>query len=78
MLGRPEPKGTLAHRSKVGRPDQPASQEGIEPVRVGPFRRRSPRWTDVLDTFATRLAQGRIYRRELATVEPAGRRLVEV
>jgi hypothetical protein len=35
-------------------------------------------WEAVLETFATRLAQGRIYRRDLPTLEPAVRRLVEV
>lgn len=35
-------------------------------------------WATLLETFATLLAQGRIYRRDLATVEPAVRRVVEV
>lgn len=44
-----------------------------------PAEPRTPdEWATLLKTFATRLAQGRIYRRDLATVEPAVRRLVEV
>lgn len=35
-------------------------------------------WATFLETFATRLAQGRIYRRDLPALEPAVRRLVEV
>lgn len=35
-------------------------------------------WEALLQAFATRLAQGRIYRRDLPTLEPAVRRLVEV
>lgn len=35
-------------------------------------------WADVLELLATRLAQGRIYRRDLPTLEPAVRRLVDV
>lgn len=35
-------------------------------------------WATLLETFATRLAQGRIYRRDLTALEPAVRHLVEV
>ena len=35
-------------------------------------------WEALLQTLATRLAQGRIYRRDLPPLEPAVRRLVEV
>ena len=35
-------------------------------------------WVVVLDALSTRLAQGRIYRRDLPTLTPAMRRLVEV
>jgi len=40
--------------------------------------RNADEWEALLQTLATRLAQGRIYRRELPTLEPAVRRLVEV
>lgn len=40
--------------------------------------RTAAEWEAMLDAFATRLAQGRIYRRDLPTLEPAVRRLVEV
>lgn len=40
--------------------------------------RTADEWATLLETFATRLAQGRIYRRDLATLGPAVRRLVEV
>ncbi len=44
-----------------------------------PTEPRTPdEWGVLLQTFATRLAQGRIYRRDLPTLEPAVRRLVEV
>ena len=35
-------------------------------------------WASLLELFATRLAQGRIYRRDLPTLEPAIQRLAEV
>ena len=40
--------------------------------------RTADEWEALLQAFATRLAQGRIYRRDLPTLEPAVRRLVEV
>lgn len=40
--------------------------------------RTADEWATLLETFATRLAQGRIYRCDLATLGPAVRRLVEV
>ena len=46
------------------------------PVPVEP--RTAEEWATLLETFATRLAQGRIYRRDLSTLEPAVRRLAEV
>lgn len=35
-------------------------------------------WASLLELFATRLAQGRIYRRDLPTLEPTIQRLAEV
>jgi hypothetical protein len=46
------------------------------PVPIEPHT--AEEWATLLETFATLLAQGRIYRRDLATVEPAVRRVVEV
>lgn len=40
--------------------------------------RNAEEWATLLETFATRLAQGRIYRRDLATLEPSVRRLADV
>lgn len=40
--------------------------------------RTAEEWATLLVTFATRLAQGRIYRRDLPTLEPAVRRLADV
>ena len=47
-------------------------------VRVPTEPRTADEWEALLQAFATRLAQGRIYRRDLPTLEPAVRRLVEV
>ena len=46
------------------------------PVPVEP--RTAEDWVVVLEALSTRLAQGRIYRRDLPTLTPAMRRLVEV
>lgn len=40
--------------------------------------RRAEDWAAMLELFASRLAQGRIYRRDLPALEPAVRRLVQV
>lgn len=40
--------------------------------------RTAEEWATTLETLATRLAQGRIYRRDLPTLEPAVRRLADV
>ena len=40
--------------------------------------RTADEWSALMETFATRLAQGRIYRRDLPILSPAVRRLVEV
>ena len=40
--------------------------------------RTADEWATLLETFATRLAQGRIYRRDLTALEPAVQRLVDV
>lgn len=40
--------------------------------------RSAEEWATLLEMFATRLAQGRIYRRDLPTLEPAVRRLADV
>lgn len=56
--------------------EKPVSHTVEVPVPVEP--RTADEWSTLLETFATRLAQGRIYRRDLPTLEPAVRRLVEV
>lgn len=40
--------------------------------------RSAEEWATLLETFATRLAQGRIYGRDLLTLEAAIRRLADV
>jgi hypothetical protein len=56
--------------------EKPVWQTVEVPVPTEPHT--AEEWAALLETFATRLAQGRIYRRDLATVEPAVRRVVEV
>lgn len=56
--------------------EKPVAQTVEVPVPTEPHT--AEEWAALLETFATRLAQGRIYRRDLATVEPAVRRVVEV
>lgn len=56
--------------------EKPVSHTVEVPVPVEP--RTADEWSTLLETFATRLAQGRIYRRDLSTLEPAVRRLIEV
>lgn len=47
-------------------------------VPVSSEPRSAEEWATLLETFATRLAQGRIYRRDLPALEPAVRRLADV
>ena len=56
--------------------EKPVIRSVEVPVPVEP--RNADEWAAVLETFATRLAQGRIYRRDLPTLEPAVQRLAEV
>ena len=56
--------------------ERPVRQTVEVPVLTEPHT--AEEWATLWETFATRLAQGRIYRRDLATVEPAVRRVVEV
>ncbi|WP_143483569.1 hypothetical protein [Propionicimonas paludicola] len=56
--------------------EKPVRQTLEVPVPTEP--QTAEEWAALLETFATRLAQGRIYRRDLASVEPAVRRVVEV
>ncbi len=56
--------------------EKPVSHTVEVPVPVEP--RTADEWSTLLETLATRLAQGRIYRRDLPTLEPAVRRLAEV
>lgn len=56
--------------------EKPVRQTVEVPVPTEPHT--AAEWAALLETFATRLAQGRIYRRDLATVELAVRRVVEV
>ena len=46
------------------------------PIATGP--RSAQEWAATLELFATRLAQGRIYRRDLPVLEPAVQHLAEV
>lgn len=56
--------------------EKPVIRSVEVPVPVEP--RSADEWAALLETFATRLAQGRIYRRDLPTLEPAVQRLAEV
>lgn len=56
--------------------EEPEVRAAQVPVPTEP--RTADEWATLLETFATRLAQGRIYRRDLATLGLAVRRLVEV
>jgi len=56
--------------------EKPTMRTVEVPVPTEP--RTADEWEALLQAFATRLAQGRIYRRDLPTLEPAVRRLVEV
>ena len=56
--------------------EKPSIRAVEDPVPTEP--RTADEWETLLETFATRLAQGRIYRRDLPTLEPSVRRLVEV
>ena len=56
--------------------DKPTIRTVVISVPVEP--RTAEDWAVVLEALATRLAQGRIYRRDLPTLIPAMRRLVEV
>lgn len=56
--------------------EKPVTRLVEVPVPVEP--RSVDEWAALLETFATRLAQGRIYRRDLPTLEPAVQRLAEV
>ncbi|HET9127433.1 MAG TPA: hypothetical protein VFN73_05080 [Propionibacteriaceae bacterium] len=47
-------------------------------VRVPEEPRSAEDWAAMLELLATRLAQGRIYRRDLPTMQPAVKRLAEV
>lgn len=47
-------------------------------VQVPAEPRNAEDWAALLELFATRLAQGRIYRRDLPALEPAVLRLVQV
>lgn len=47
-------------------------------VRVPSEPHSAEEWAALLQLFATRLAQGRVYRRDLPTLEPAVQRLAEV
>jgi hypothetical protein len=50
----------------------------IHKVKIPTEPRTADEWAGLLEALATRLAQGRIYRRDLPTLTPAVRRLVEV
>lgn len=56
--------------------DRPVVHNVEVPVPTEP--RDAEEWATLLETFATRLAQGRIYRRDLPTLEPAVQHLAEV
>lgn len=56
--------------------DRPVVHNVEVPVLTEP--RNAEEWATLLETFATRLAQGRIHRRDLPTLEPAVQRLAEV
>lgn len=56
--------------------EKPVIRSVEVPVPVEP--RSADEWAALLEMFATRLAQGRIYRRDLPTLEPAVQRLAEV
>ena len=56
--------------------DRPVVHNVEVPVPTEP--RDAEEWATLLETFATRLAQGRIYRRDLPRLEPAVQHLAEV
>lgn len=56
--------------------DRPVIRNVEVPIPTEP--RNAQEWATLLETFATRLAQGRIYRRDLPALEPAVQRLAEV
>ena len=56
--------------------DRPVIRNIEVPVPIEP--RSAQEWATLLETFATRLAQGRIYRRDLPMLEPAVQHLAEV
>lgn len=56
--------------------DRPVIRTVEVPVATEP--RSAQEWALLLETFATRLAQGRIYRRDLPTLEPAVQHLADV
>lgn len=63
----------VTHRVEV---EQPTIRT-VE-VQVPTEPRSADEWAGILETFSNRLAQGRVYRRDLPTLAPAMRRLVEV
>jgi hypothetical protein len=56
--------------------DRPVVHNVEVPVPTEP--RDAEEWAALLETFTIRLAQGRIYRRDLPTLEPAVQHLAEV
>lgn len=56
--------------------DKPVVRTVEVPVPIQPHSAQE--WADVLEMLTTRLAQGRIYRRDLPVLEPAIGRLIEV
>lgn len=63
----------VTHRVEV---EQPTIRT-VE-VQVPTEPRSADEWAGILETFSNRLAQGRVYRRDLPTLAPAMRRLIEV
>jgi hypothetical protein len=56
--------------------DRPVIRNVEVPIANEP--RSAQEWAAMLEMFATRLAQGRIYRRDLPVLEPAVQHLAEV
>lgn len=56
--------------------DKPVVRTVEVPVPVEP--QSAPEWAATLEVLATRLAQGRVYRRDLPVLEPAIQHLVDV
>ncbi len=56
--------------------EKPVVRTVAVPVPAEP--RNAEDWAAMLELLATRLAQGRIYRRDLPTLQPAVKRLAEV